>query len=116
MDLIMGRSDDMMIIRGVNVFPSQIEEAILRVEGIAPHYLIELSRPGTMDMVTVKVEIIPQNFSDKMAEMQNLHDRLVREIQTVIGVRPNVELVKPQSLERFVGKAKRVVDNRKLTD
>lgn len=116
MGRVVGRTDDMMIIRGVNVFPSQIEEAILRVEGIAPHYLIELSRPGTMDMVTVKVEIIPQNFSDKMAEMQNLHDRLVREIQTVIGVRPNVELVKPQSLERFVGKAKRVVDNRKLTD
>ncbi|HNX27141.1 MAG TPA: phenylacetate--CoA ligase [Phycisphaerae bacterium] len=116
MSRVIGRTDDMMIIRGVNIFPSQIEEAILRIEGTAPHYLIELSRPGALDIITVKVEILPNIFSDRMSEMQNLHDRLVREIQNVIGVRPNVELVKPQSLERFVGKAKRVVDNRKLAD
>jgi phenylacetate-CoA ligase len=112
MGRVVGRTDDMMIIRGVNVFPSQVEEALLRVEGTAPHYLIELTRPEHLDVVTVKVEVLPANFSDKMSDMQELHARIEREIQAVTGVRMNVELVKPQTLERFVGKATRVVDNR----
>jgi phenylacetate-CoA ligase len=112
MSRVVGRTDDMLIIRGANVFPSQIEEALLRVEGTAPHYLIEVDRPGALDEATVKVEVLPSIFSDKMSEMQDLHDRLVREIASVTGIRMNVELVKPQSLERFLGKAKRVVDNR----
>ena len=70
MSRVIGRTDDMLIIRGVNVFPSQIEEALLRVEGTAPHYLIEVDRPGTLDEVIVKVEIRPQDFSDKMRQMQ----------------------------------------------
>jgi len=106
------RSDDMFIIRGVNVFPSQIETALLAVEGTAPHYLIEVDRPGTLDTVSVKVEIRPQDFSDKMAAMQQLHDRIDREIQSITGIRMNVELVEPQTLERSAGKAKRVIDHR----
>ncbi len=113
MSRVLGRSDDMLIIRGCNIFPTQIEEALLRVEGTAPHYLIEVARPGTMDELTIKVEIRPENFSDKMSYMQHLHDRLDREIQGVTGIRANIELVKPQTLERFVGKAKRVIDHRK---
>lgn len=114
MSRIIGRTDDMLIIRGVNVFPSQIEEALLRVEGTSPHYQIELSRPGALDQVTVRVEVRPEDFSDRMREMQALRDRIDREIHAITGLRMNVELVKPQSLERFQGKAKRVIDLRQM--
>ena len=93
MGRVAGRSDDMLIIRGVNVFPSQIEEALLRVEGTTPHYLIEVDRPGTLDQVTVKVEIRPEVFSDRMDRMQALRERIAREIHTVAGIRAEVELV-----------------------
>jgi len=99
----------------VNVFPSQIEEALLRVDGTAPHYLIEVDRPGTLDRVTVKVELRPQDFSDRMREMQALRARIDREIHAITGIRVNVELVEPNSLERFVGKSRRVIDHRKGT-
>jgi phenylacetate-CoA ligase len=113
MSRVTGRTDDMLIIRGVNVFPSQIEEALLRVKGTAPHYQIIVDRPGNLDEVTVQVEILPEDFSDEMRRMQALHDRIDREIHAVAGIRANVELVKPQTLERFVGKAKRVRDLRR---
>jgi len=113
MSRVVGRTDDMLIIRGVNVFPSQIEEALLRVEGTAPHYLIEVDRPGTMDEVTVRVEVRAKDFSDKMSRLQELHDRIDREIQAITGIRANVELVEPQTLERSMGKAKRVIDHRR---
>jgi phenylacetate-CoA ligase len=113
MGRIVGRTDDMLIIRGVNVFPSQIEEALLRVEGTAPHYLIEVDRPGTMDEVTVRVEVRPADFSDKMSQMQELRERIDRQIQSVTGLRMHVELVAPRTLERSTGKAKRVIDHRR---
>lgn len=113
MSRIIGRSDDMLIIRGVNVFPSQIEEALLRVEGTAPHYLIEVSRPGTLDEVTVHVEMRPQDFSDKLSQVQALRDRIDREINSICGIRAKVNLVEPQTLERSFGKAQRVLDHRK---
>jgi phenylacetate-CoA ligase len=112
MGRVAGRSDDLLIIRGVNVFPSQIEEALLRVEGTTPHYLIEVDRPGTLDQVTVKVEIRPELFSDRMDRMQALRERIAREIHTVAGIRAEVELVEPRRIERFVGKAQRVLDRR----
>ena len=115
MSRVVGRTDDMLIIRGVNVFPSQIEEALLRVEGTAPHYLIEIDRPGTMDEVKVQVEIRPEDFSDKMSQMQTLRERIDREIQSVAGIRVKVELVEPQTIERSAGKAKRVIDHRRET-
>jgi phenylacetate-CoA ligase len=113
MSRVLGRTDDMLIIRGVNVFPSQIEEALLRVEGTAPHYLIEVDRPGTLDVVTVRVEVRSQDFSDKMSQMQALRDRIDREIHSITGIRVNVELVEPQTLERSAGKARRVIDHRR---
>jgi phenylacetate-CoA ligase len=113
MGRVVGRSDDMLIIRGVNVFPSQVEEALLRVEGTAPHYLIEVSRPGTLDEVVVKVEVRPGDFSDEMRQMVQLRDRIDREIHAVTGVRMQVELVAPNGLERSAGKARRVLDHRK---
>jgi len=113
MSRVIGRTDDMLIIRGVNVFPSQIEEALLHVEGTAPQYLIEIDRPGALDEAIVKVEIRPQDFSDKMSQMQALRERIEQEIARVCGIRMHVELVDPQTLERSVGKARRVIDHRK---
>ncbi len=112
MSRVMGRTDDMLIIRGVNVFPSQIEEALLAVEGTAPHYLIEINRPAHLDEVTVKVEVEPRFFSDKMSEMQALRERIDRKIQAYTGIHAHVELVAPKTIERSAGKAVRVVDNR----
>ena len=116
MSRVKGRSDDMLIIRGVNVFPSQVEEALLRAEGTAPHYLIEVSRPGALDEVVVKVEVRPGDFRDEMRQMVELRDRIDREIHSVTGIRMTVELVAPNTLERSAGKAKRVVDHRKPQD
>ncbi|HEU4382153.1 MAG TPA: phenylacetate--CoA ligase [Anaeromyxobacteraceae bacterium] len=113
MGRVVGRSDDMLIIRGVNVFPSQIEEALLRVEGTAPHYLIEVARPGSLDEAVVKVEIRPRDFSDEMRQMVDLRDRIDHEIHSITGLRMKVELVAPHTLDRSEGKARRVLDHRK---
>jgi phenylacetate-CoA ligase len=113
MGRVTGRTDDMLIIRGVNVFPSQVEEALLKVEGAAPQYLIEVSRPGALDEVTVHVEMQRQILSDKMSDMQALRERIQRRIQAVACVHANVNLVEPGGLGRSDGKAKRVLDKRK---
>jgi len=113
MSRVIGRTDDMLIIRGVNVFPSQIEEALLRVEGTAPHYLIEVDRPGTLDEVVVRVEMRPQNFSDEMRQLQELREKIAAAIFAITGVHMKVELANPQTIERSQGKAKRVLDLRK---
>lgn len=112
MSRITGRTDDMLIIRGVNVFPSQIEEALLRVDGTAPHYLIEVDRTATMDEVTIHVEINPRDFSDKMSQMHELKSRIDHKIFNTTGLRMKINLVDPKKLERFSGKAKRVIDHR----
>jgi phenylacetate-CoA ligase len=90
-----------------------IEEALLRVDGTAPHYLIEVDRPGILDEVDVYVEIRTEDFSDRMSRMQTLRDRIGREIHSVAGIRVNVHLVEPQTLDRSVGKAVRVIDHRR---
>ncbi|VGO13241.1 Phenylacetate-coenzyme A ligase [Pontiella desulfatans] len=113
MSRVTGRSDDMLIIKGVNVYPSQIEQALLRVEGTAPHYLIEVDRPDRKDVATVKVEMTEKSFSSSMKQMQELKDKIDRAIQGTTGLRMNIELVSPSSLDRFVGKAQRVIDRRK---
>jgi len=113
MSRVVGRSDDMLIIRGVNVFPSQVEEALLRVEGAAPHYLIEVARPGALDEAVVKVEIRPRDFSDEMRQMVDLRDRIDHEIHSVTGIRMKVELVAPNTITRSEGKARRVLDHRR---
>jgi phenylacetate-CoA ligase len=96
------------------VVPSQIEEALLRVHAAAPHYLIEVERPGALDEATVSVEVRPECLSDRMSDMQALRDRIAGEIHTITGLDLNVKLVPPQSLERFDGKASRVMDKRRL--
>ena len=113
MSRVVGRSDDMFIVRGVNVFPSQIEEALLRVEGAAPHYVIEIARPGTLDEAVVRVEIRPRDFSDEMRQMVALRDRIDHEIHSITGIRMTIELVAPNALGRSEGKARRVIDHRR---
>ncbi len=116
MSRVTGRSDDMLVIRGVNVYPTQIEEALLRVREAAPHYYIDVSRPGNLDVASVKVEIRPEMFSASMRDMVELREKIAKAINSITGIRMEVELVAPQSLERFVGKAKRVTDHRVKRD
>ncbi len=112
MEKITGRSDDMMIIRGVNVFPSQIEELLLRVETLSAHYLIELTRETRLDMMTVYVEVRPER--DQPHSRDEARDQLARLIKERIGVTAHVNVVGANVLERSLGKAKRVVDKRNL--
>ncbi len=106
------RSDDMLIVRGVNVFPSQIEHALLMVEGTLPHYQIVLTRQHGLDHIEVLVEITPGLFSDKVGALEALTQRIVKSIDHVIGLRVQVRLVAPGSIARSEGKAKRVLDQR----
>jgi phenylacetate-CoA ligase len=106
------RSDDMFIIRGVNVFPSQVETALLQVEGTLPHYHIVLTREGGLDQMEVKVEVTPEVFSDKIRALEELHSKLEAAIEHVLGLRVAVSLVEPRTLARSEGKAKRVTDLR----
>ena len=112
---VTGRSDDMLIIRGVNVFPSQIESVIVGIEGVSPHYLLAVDRkPGKMDELEVWIEISEDAFSDEMKELEQLEQRVLREIESVLGLSVRVKLVEPKAIARSEGKAKRVVDRRDL--
>lgn len=106
------RTDDMMIIRGVNVFPSQVESALMAVEGTLPHYQIILTREKGLDQITVDVEVTPQFFSDRIRELENLRQQLMHSLERTIGLRIKVNLVKMHTIERSGGKAKRVIDQR----
>jgi phenylacetate-CoA ligase len=108
------RSDDMFIIRGVNVFPSQIEAALLEVEGTLPHYQIILTRQKGLDAIEVQVEVTPGVFSDKIGALEELHARLVYALGQTLGISALVRLVEPHSIQRSEGKAKRVIDRRNL--
>jgi phenylacetate-CoA ligase len=106
------RSDDMLIIRGVNVFPSQVESALLEVEGTLPHYQIILTRAHGLDQMEVQVEVTPQMFSDKIGALEELNKKIVDTLERVLGLRVEVTLVEPLTLQRSEGKAKRVTDRR----
>jgi phenylacetate-CoA ligase len=106
------RSDDMLIIRGVNIFPSQVEIALLAVEGALPHYQILLTREQGLDQMEVQVEVTPQMFTDKIGALQGLHDRLQEALDRVLGIRVSIALVEANTIERSEGKAKRVIDRR----
>jgi phenylacetate-CoA ligase len=108
------RSDDMFIIRGVNVFPSQIETALLAVEGTLPHYQIVLTREKGLDEMEVLVEVTPEVFSDRIGALERLHNRLAEALEHTLGLRAGVRLVRPQTIERSEGKARRVIDRRNL--
>lgn len=111
----MGRSDDMMIIRGVNVFPSQIE-TVLIAEGYSPNYQIEVDRVNNSDTLDINVELNPDQFSDKVKDIQNKERELSASIKAMLGISPKVHLLPPKSITRSEGKAVRVIDKRKLHD
>lgn len=109
-----GRSDDMLIIRGVNVFPSQIESILVRVEGVEPHYLLVVDRKDNLDTLEVQVEVNEGIFSDEIKVLQALARRIEKEIKDMLGVTCTVKLVEPKTIQRSEGKAQRVRDNRTL--
>ncbi len=116
MERIMGRSDDMLIIRGVNVFPSQIEDVLVGIEGLDPHYQLIVNREGTLDKLEVQVEVNERLLSnaDEIKTLQKIEQRIVKDLKDFLGVTARVKLVEPKSLQRFEGKASRVIDNRHI--
>ena len=115
MDRVTGRTDDMLIIRGVNVFPSQIEEILLGIEGTQPHYQIVVDRRGAMDDMEVRVEVGEALFSDRVRELEAFERNVATKIENILGLRVRVKLMEPGSIERSMGKAKRVIDQRDLS-
>jgi phenylacetate-CoA ligase len=114
MERISGRSDDMLIIRGVNVFPSQIESVLMAVEGVEPHYQLIVTREGSLDVLEVQVEVNEAVFSDEVKGLETLSRRIEHDIKDLLGVSCRVKLVEPKTIQRSEGKAKRVIDRRKL--
>jgi len=115
MEKISGRTDDMIIVRGVNVFPSQVESVLLEAEGVQPYYLIIVDRErGAMDTLEVWVEVSEEIFSDELGELADMQRRIEVELQETLAISARVKLVEPHRIERSMGKAKRVVDRRDL--
>ena len=114
MDKCLGRSDDMLIIRGVNLFPSQIESVLLEMSEIKPHYLIIVDRVNNLDTLELQVEVDEEFFQDKISQLQSLRGQLQENLESAIGLGIKVTLVEPKTIERSEGKAKRVIDNRKF--
>jgi phenylacetate-CoA ligase len=114
MGKVMGRTDDMLIIKGVNVFPSQIESVLFAIEGTEPHYQIIVDRKGALDEVTVLVEVSEAIFFDEMKKQRELIDLITRKLTSELGISVGVKVVEKKTLERFEGKAKRVIDKRRL--
>jgi phenylacetate-CoA ligase len=112
MGRITGRTDDMLIIRGVNVFPSQIESVLLEMDGTEPHYLIVVDKLNGMDVLEVWVEVSPKVFTDEIKGLEALEKKIRHEIHNVLGLTVSVKLVEPKTIERSEGKAKRVIDKR----
>jgi phenylacetate-CoA ligase len=113
---IRGRTDDMLKVRGVMIFPYQIEKAILEVQGVEPHYQIVITRPQYLDELEVMVEMSRESFSDEVKHIENLRKKIEKRIEETVGIRVKVTLVEPKSLPRSEGKAKRVIDKRNLTE
>jgi phenylacetate-CoA ligase len=110
----LGRSDDMLIIRGVNVFPSQIEAVLLEMSETKPHYLLIVERINNLDVLEIWVEVEDQFFSDEIKKLEDLKKKIRHNIESVLGINATIKLVEPKTIERSEGKAKRVIDKRKL--
>lgn len=112
---LMGRTDDMLIIRGVNIFPQQVEEVLLRVQGVAPHYLLVVDRQGSMDTLEVEVEMTVDCFSDDVGDVLALERRIEAELRSALGIQARCVLVNPKTVERATtGKAVRTIDRREV--
>ncbi len=114
MHRILGRTDDMLIIKGVNVFPTQIESVLFNIDGTEPHYRIIVERENHQDRATVMVEVQESLFSDRMSEQRELIDTIRRQLSSELGIGVAVKLVEEKTLERFEGKGQRVIDKRKI--
>ncbi|MBQ7185096.1 MAG: phenylacetate--CoA ligase [Clostridia bacterium] len=114
MSRITGRTDDMLIIRGVNVFPSQIETVLVGTQGVAPHYMLVVDRVNNSDTLEVQVEMTDSMFSDTVSHIENVRRYISDQIKSVVGISAKVTLAAPKSMPRSEGKAKRIIDNRKL--
>jgi phenylacetate-CoA ligase len=116
MERVMGRSDDMLIIRGVNVFPSQIEDVLVGIDGLDPHYQLIVDREGTLDTLEVRVEVSESLFcnADEIKSLQKIERHILKDLKDFLGVTAKVKLVEPKSLQRFEGKASRVIDKRTI--
>ncbi len=114
MEKVTGRTDDMLIIRGVNVFPSQVEHVLMSIEGVEPHYQIVVEREGNLDTMSVQVEVSENIFSDEIRVLENLSRKIQLEIKDLLGVTCKVKLVEPKTIQRSEGKAQRVIDKRKI--
>ena len=112
MERVTGRSDDMLIIRGVNVFPSQIETILMETDGLSPHYQLLIRREGNMDTLEVRVEMTESIFSDEIKNLQRVETKIQGNIKEFLGVTAKVKLVEPQGIARSEGKAKRIIDLR----
>lgn len=114
MEKVTGRTDDMLIIRGVNVFPSQVEHVLMGIEGVEPHYQIVVEREGNLDTMMVHVEVSGTVFSDEIRVLENLTKKIQRDIKDMLGVTAKVKLVEPRTIQRSEGKAQRVIDRRSI--
>jgi phenylacetate-CoA ligase len=114
MEKCLGRSDDMLIIRGVNLFPSQVESVLLEISEIKPHYILIVERNNNLDSLELKVEVEEAFFQDKISELQSLREKIQNTIESAIGLGLKVTLVEPKTIERSEGKSKHVIDNRKF--
>jgi len=114
MQKVLGRSDDMVIIRGVNVFPSMVESVLLDIPGVEPHYLLVVDRKGNLDILEVRVEVSEKIFSDEVRKLEELGATITKELESALGISVKVRLVEPKSIERSEGKSKRVIDRRKI--
>ena len=111
---VLGRSDDMVIIRGVNVFPSMVESVLLNIPGVEPHYLLIVDRKGNLDQLEVQVEISERIFSDEVKKLEEMGALITKELESALGIGVRVRLVEPKTIERSEGKAKRVIDKRNI--
>ncbi len=114
MNRVSGRTDDMLIIRGVNVFPSQIESVLMDMEDVEPHYQLVVEREGKLDTLTVMLEVDERIFSDEVKHLQNMESKISKNIKEYLGVSAKVKLVEPKTIARSQGKAVRVIDKRKI--
>ncbi len=114
MERVSGRSDDMLIIRGVNVFPSQIESVLMAIDGLEPHYQLIVDRVGTLDTLEIRVEVSESIFSDEIKGLQGIEKRIKKDVKDYLGVTAGVKLCEPKTLQRFEGKAQRVIDKRTI--
>jgi phenylacetate-CoA ligase len=114
MPKVTGRTDDMLIIRGVNVFPSQIEEVLIGTEGVEPHYQLVVERDGSLDTIEAQVEVSEEFFSDEVKVLEGLADKLRGNIKDLLGITCKIKLVEPKTIQRSEGKAQRVIDKRNI--